>query len=200
MTTQSISVLAAIYLVGMVILRQSRFGLIGYLWSAFGFTALGVLISQIGQWNVALGRVEAGHMVALFGWMGLQVGGSDRASIIVPDPTGWSVLNIGVECSALIEAFIFTGLLLFYPRFTTGERIQRLFLGLAATYLINLIRMAVIVGMIHWLGKEAAPIAHAIVARLIFFAGVVVVYWYLLTLPTLRVVRRELEVSGRAVL
>jgi len=60
--------------------------------------------------------------------------------------------------------------------------------------------MAVIIAMIHWLGKEAAPLAHAVVARLIFFLGIVVVYWYLLTLPTLHVVRRELEITGRAVL
>lgn len=181
-------------------LRKSRFGLIGYLWSAFGFAALGIMIAQIGQWNVALGRVEARTLMGLFGWMGLQIGGSDGASVIVPDPTGWSVLNIGVECSALIEAFIFAGLLMFYPRFSTGQRIGRLLIGLSATYLINLVRMAVILGMIHWLGKGAAPLAHAIVARLIFFLGIVVVYWNLLTLPTLRIVRRELEVTGRAVL
>ena len=200
MTTQLLSVLAALYIAGMVMLRKSRFGLFGYLGRAFGCTALGVMIAQVGQWNVGLGRVEARTLMTLFGWMGLQIGGSDGASVIVPDPTGWSVLNIGVECSALIEAFIFTGLLLFYPRVPAGQRIERLLIGLAATYLINLVRMAVIIAMIHWLGKEAASLAHAVVARLIFFLGIVVVYWYLLTLPTLHVVRRELEITGRAVL
>ena len=72
--------------------------------------------------------------------------------------------------------------------------------GLAATYLINLARMFIIVAMIHWLGKSAAPLAHAVVGRLVFFAGIVIVYWQLLTLPTLRIVRRELEVTGRAAL
>lgn len=197
---QILSALAALYIAGMVMLRKSRFSLIGYLWNAFGFTALGVIIAQVGQWNVALGRIEAATMIGLMGRLGLQIGGPDGASIIVPDPTGWSVLNIGVECSALIEAFIFTGLLLFYPRVPAGQRIERLLIGLAATYLINLVRMAVIIAMIHWLGKEAAPLAHAVVARLIFFVGIVVVYWYLLTLPTLHVVRRELEITGRAAL
>ncbi|HLB49048.1 MAG TPA: hypothetical protein VJL59_18720 [Anaerolineales bacterium] len=197
---QILSALAALYIAGMVMLRKSRFSLIGYLWNAFGFTALGVIIAQVGQWNVALGRIEAATMIGLMGRLGLQIGGPDGASIIMPDPTGWSVLNIGVECSALIEAFIFTGLLLFYPRVPAGQRIERLLIGLAATYLINLVRMAVIIAMIHWLGKEAAPLAHAVVARLIFFVGIVVVYWYLLTLPTLHVVRRELEITGRAAL
>ncbi|MEK7324909.1 MAG: hypothetical protein AAB217_06585 [Chloroflexota bacterium] len=200
MTPPLLSALAALYIGGMMLLRQSRHSLIGFLWNAFGLTALGVMISQAGNWNVALGRVEAATLVNLFGRLGLQIGGSEQASIIVPDPTGWSVLNIGVECSALIEAFIFAGLMLFYPRFAPGQRVLRLLIGLAATYVINLLRMMIIIAMIHWLGKEAAPLAHAVVARLVFFAGVVIVYWFSLTLPTLVIVRRELEISGRSAL
>jgi hypothetical protein len=33
----------------------------------------------------------------------------------------------------------------------------------------------------------------------VFFVGIVFVYWRMLTLPTIRFVRRDLEVSGRAV-
>jgi hypothetical protein len=54
--------------------------------------------------------------------------------------------------------------------------------------------------MIMGLGKDAAPLAHAVVARLVFFAGMIYVYWRLLTLPTLRIIRREMEVTGRTAL
>jgi hypothetical protein len=54
--------------------------------------------------------------------------------------------------------------------------------------------------MVMTLGKPAVPWAHAVVGRLVFFVGIVIVYWRMLTLPTLRVVRRDLEVSGRSVL
>jgi exosortase family protein XrtG len=200
MTTQTLSLLAALYLAGLVLLRRARYTLIGYVWGAFGLAALGVIAAQLGGWNVLLGRVEVATLVRAGGWLGLAVGGLHGSSLIVPDPTGWSILNIGVECSTLIEAFVFVGLLLFYPRIPPVQRLLRLGIGLVAIYLINLVRLGVIVGMIMWLGKPAAPVAHAIVARLVFFVGMIAIYWWLLTLPTLRVIRRDMEVTGRAAL
>jgi exosortase/archaeosortase family protein len=122
------------------------------------------------------------------------------ATLLVPDPTGWSVLQIGLECSTLIEASVFAGLLLFYPRLPPRDRALRLGAGLGATFLINLARLAVIIGMVMILGKPAVPWAHAVVGRMVFFVGIVIVYWRMLTLPTLRLVRRDMEVSGRSVL
>ena len=200
MTPQILSLLTLAYLAGLVLLRRVRYSLTGYLWGAFGLTALGILAAQMGQWNVALGRVEVATLVRAGGWLGLEAAGLQGASLVVPDPTGWSVLSIGIECSTLVEAFIFIGLLLFYPRFSPGQRVLRLALGLAAIYLINLVRLAIIIGMIMGLGKDAAPLAHAVVARLVFFAGMIYVYWRLLTLPTLRIIRREMEVTGRTAL
>ncbi len=200
MTTQTLSLLAALYLAGLVLLRRARYTLIGYVWGAFGLAALGVIAAQVGQWNVMLGRLEVATLARAGGWLGLAVGGLHGSSLIVPDPTGWSILNIGVECSTLIEAFVFVGLLLFYPRIPPVQRLLRLGIGLVAIYLINLVRLGVIVGMIMWLGKPAAPVAHVIVARLVFFVGMIAIYWWLLTLPTLRVIRRDMEVTGRAAL
>ena len=200
MTTQTLSLLAALYLAGLVLLRRARYTLIGYVWGAFGLAALGVIAAQVGQWNVMLGRLEVATLARAGGWLGLAVGGLHGSSLIVPDSTGWSILNIGVECSTLIEAFVFVGLLLFYPRIPPVQRLLRLGIGLVAIYLINLVRLGVIVGMIMWLGKPAAPVAHVIVARLVFFVGMIAIYWWLLTLPTLRVIRRDMEVTGRAAL
>jgi exosortase family protein XrtG len=200
MTTQTLSLLAVLYLAGLVALRRARYTLLGYLWAAFGFAALGILTSQVGQWNVALGRVEVATLVRAGGWLGLEAAGLQRSSLVVPDPTGWSILNIGLECSTLIEAFIFVGLLLFYPRFSGLQRLQRMGIGLASLYLLNLVRLAVIIGMIMLWGKPAAALAHAVVARLVFFVGMIAIYWWLLTRPTLGLIRREMEVTGRAVL
>lgn len=200
MTAPVLSVLVGLYLVGLVVLRRARYTLVGYLWGAFGLAALGILIAQVGQWNVTLGQWEAASLVSAFGWLGLTVTGLQRSSVMIPDPTGWSILNIGIECSTLVEGFIFAGLLLFYPRFTAPQRAIRLGVGLVWTYLINLVRLLIIIGLIMWLGKPIAPLAHAIIGRLFFFAGMIFVYWRLLTLPTLQIVRREMEVTGRAVL
>lgn len=189
----------AIYIGGLVFLRRQRQGLIGYAWAAFGFAGLVVLLGQYGGWNIPLGAFQ----IAALAWMGNLFGAGlsilSPGTLVVPDPTGWSVLSVGIECSTLIESAVFIGLILFYPRFPPADRFMRLTLGLAGTIFVNLIRLSVIVLMVMTLGKPAVPWAHAVVARLVFFVGIVVIYWKMLTMPTLQLVRRDLEVSGRAV-
>ena len=197
MSTGVLAAVVMVYLLGLLLLRQQRHGLLGYVWGAFGFAAVLILASQIGGWNRPFGALQANLLVGLGNLFGLGLESLEGASIVVPDPTGWSILQIGIECSTLIEASVFTGLMLFYPRFPPGERLLRLTAGLGATFLINIARLAVIIGMVMTLGKPAVPWAHAIVGRLVFFVGVVVVYWRMMTMPTLRWVRRDLEVSGR---
>jgi exosortase family protein XrtG len=199
MTSNLLAVFLGIYLLGLLTLRRMRFGLIGYVWGAFGLAALFILAAQVGQWNLPLGSLEANIVVAIANALGLRLAFLDPASLIVPDPTGWSILRIGIECSTLIEGAVFTGLMMFYPRFPPGERLIRLAAGLGATFLINLARLSVIVGMVTSMGSPAVPWAHAVVGRLVFFIGVVIVYWRMMTLPTLRMVRRDLEVTGRSV-
>ncbi len=199
MSTGALSLAVALYLAGLLVLRKQRYGLLGYLWGAFGFAALLVLAGLVGEWNEALGELQAGIIVALGNVFGLGLEILAKTSIVTPDPSGWSVLKIGIECSSLIEASVFAGLLLFYPRFPPGERMLRLMAGLGATFLLNLARLSIIVGMVATLGKPAVPWAHTVVGRLVFFLGIVVVYWRMMTMPTLRLVRRDLEVSGRAV-
>jgi exosortase/archaeosortase family protein len=62
-----------------------------------------------------------------------------------------------------------------------------------ATYVINVFRILIIVDMIAQLGTGSVFIAHAVVGRLFFFTGVVVVYWVLVTMPTVRVVFARLQ-------
>jgi exosortase family protein XrtG len=187
------------YVAGLIVLRRKRQGLIGYVWGAFGFAALIVLFGESGGWNVPLGAVQVSALAWLGGLAGMGLATLGPGTLVVPDPTGWSVLTVGIECSTLIELSVFTGLILFYPRFPAADRFMRLILGLGATLLVNLVRLSVIVGMVYVLGKPAVPWAHAVIARLVFFGGIVAIYWKLLTLPTLQLVRRDLEVSGRAV-
>jgi exosortase family protein XrtG len=200
MSASWLAMAVAVYLTGLLALRRVRYSLIGYGWAAFGMAGVLVLAGQVGEWNRPLGTLESSLMAWLGGSVGLRLGTLEPALIVIPDPMGWSVLQIGVECSALIEVSVFAGLMIFYPRFRPADRLARLATGVGATFLINLARLAVIVLMVVMLGKPAVPWAHALVGRLVFFVGILAVYWKLLTLPTLGLVRRDLEVSGRSVL
>jgi exosortase family protein XrtG len=200
MTTSWLALAVAVYIIGLLALRRARFSLVGYLWGAFGLAGILIFTGQLAGWDVPLGNFQGGLLASIGGALGSRFEMIGPATLLVPDPTGWSVLRIGIECSTLIEASVFAGLLIFYPRFSPRERALRLGAGLGATFLINLARLSVIVGLVMTIGKPAVPWAHAVVGRLVFFVGIVIVYWRMLTLPTLRLVRRDLEVSGRAVL
>jgi exosortase family protein XrtG len=199
MTTSILALAVLVYIAGILGLRRSRTGLLAYLWGAFGLAAILVLSAQLGGWNQPAGAFQASILTTLANGVGFPLQTMAPANLVVPDPTGWSILAIGVECSTVIEAAVFAGLLLFYPRVSHGERIGRLAIGLAGTVGINLLRLAVIVAMVAILGKPAVPWAHTVVGRVVFFVGVVFLYWRLMTMPTLHIVRRDLEVSGRSV-
>jgi exosortase family protein XrtG len=200
MSLTGLAIFVAVYIAGLLYLRKARKGLIAFLWGAFGFAAIIVLAAQIGGWNMPVGAAQAsflGKAANLFGF-GLRI--MPDGALVVPDPTGWSILYIGIECSALIESAIFAGLILFYPAMTSGERMGRLGLGLLLTFSLNILRLAVIILMIYILGKPYVPIAHAVVGRLVFFFGILVVYYQMLTIPTLAMVRRGMEVTHRNIL
>jgi exosortase family protein XrtG len=192
-----LSVFAAIYLAGLVLLRKNRKGLIAYLWSAFGLAGILIFAGQIGKWNLSLGAFQAEIVAMVSQFFGGGLRTVAGGGLVVPDPTGWSILQIGIECSALIEMSIFIGLMLFYPRLPTGERLVRIAAGVLITIAINLLRLGIIAAMVATLGKPIVPWAHAVVGRLVFFVGILFLYWRMLTLPTLAIVRRELEVTRR---
>jgi exosortase family protein XrtG len=200
MTLFELALFIFIYFFGLILLRKSRSGLIGFLWGSFGFAGIFVLAGQVGGWNAPLGFAQTYILQQISNSFGFGLRTLQDGALIVPDPTGWSVLYVGIECSALIEAAIFTGLMIFYPAFLPAERISRLGIGLILTFLLNLIRLAIIIVMVATLGKSSVPLAHAVVGRLVFFFGILVIYWQMLTLPTLGMVRRGMEVTQRNLL
>lgn len=200
MNTATLAAVVGVYLAGMLALRRTRWSLIGYLWMAFGLAAILILSGQAGRWDELLGSLQGHILLAASNAVGFRLAMLPPASLVVPDPSGWSILQLGVECSTLIEVSVFAGLILFYPRFPPGERLARFTAGLAGTIVVNMLRLVVIVALVASLGKPAVLVAHAIVGRLVFFVGIVILYWQMLTVPTLRIVRRDLEVSGRSAL
>jgi exosortase family protein XrtG len=200
MSPLALSIFSAAFLAGLLLLRKARKGLIAYLWGAFGLAAIVIFAGQLGAWNEPLGTLQVGVLVLVSRLFGGPLQMVPGGGLVVPDPTGWSILQVGIECSALIEIAIFSGLILFYPRLTASERLGRMAVGAAATILINLVRLAVIALLVATFGKPIVPWAHAIIGRLVFFAGVLYLYWRMLTLPTLTLVRRELEVTRRTAL
>ncbi len=92
-----------------------------------------------------------------------------------------------------MEFSVLIGLVMFYPTFTFIKKLRETLFGLSAVYVINVIRLMIIVTMIYGLGEGVTFIAHAVVGRLFFFISVIVLFWYIITRPTLEVVGKAVR-------
>lgn len=113
--------------------------------------------------------------------------------VLVTQSSGWTMLQVTVESSGLLESGVVAGMLMFYPAWSIRRRFFYTLLALALTYVANIIRLMVIVAALHYMGKDSLLVSHTIIGRAVFFAGVVLIYWYLLTRPTLGSVRKKLD-------
>jgi exosortase family protein XrtG len=105
--------------------------------------------------------------------------------LVVGQDAGWTVLQVGIESSGLLEMSVLCGLLAFYPGWSVGRRARAIGLGLLATWAGNVLRMIIVVASLHWLGKSGLILAHAIIGKVFFFWITIAIYWYLMTSPTL---------------
>ncbi|MCK4776961.1 MAG: archaeosortase/exosortase family protein [Actinomycetia bacterium] len=124
---------------------------------------------------------------------GLTVKEVSKGFVVVSHSDGWSLLKIGIECSALLEIAVFIGLLLFYPAFTWRRKSLYLVLGVTGTYIVNLFRLMLIVAIITFWGRGAIFPAHAIFGRGFFFILIVIIYWFIITKPTLNLLNKEVK-------
>jgi len=193
------SAAAVVWAIVVVFFRYYRIWLFYYATASVGLAFLlifgGSKIIPLQTWLEAAAAYHTHHLGQ---WLGVPTRifeaapGNILVAIVVQEP-GWTALQVGVECSALLEASVLLGLLLFYPGWPWPKRVGLISLGLAVTYIANIIRLLFIVLTVHWLGKQSIFIAHTIVGRLIFFVLVAGIYWYALTRPTIRALGQRLQ-------
>jgi len=114
--------------------------------------------------------------------------------MVVSQQIGWTMLQIGVESSGLLEMSVLVSLLAFYPGWSLRRRALSIAVGLAATWSANTLRMVIITCMLSLLGKDALILAHTFVGKAVFFLLTIGIYWYLITAPTVY----NLGARGRA--
>ncbi|MFQ6087392.1 MAG: exosortase family protein XrtG [Candidatus Methanofastidiosia archaeon] len=189
-------IISLIYIIFLIILRKKKLWLFYFMVGAFGFALISIFFSLDMGFELFLERVGLSHVITGSRLFGIQTQLFKENAMLVQDPTGWSILAIGMECSALLESSVIAGLLLFYPAFSSTRRIFSLIFGLSLTYLSNILRLLIIVGITHYIGKSAVIFAHAVVGRLFFFACVLVIYWYLMTKPTISFIGKMVRKVG----
>lgn len=174
--------------------RRRRLWLLYYIFGGLGISFFAIYLAQITGLESVVCSWETFQLSRLAVYVGIPVQPASSSSVLLPSAEGWSLLKIGIECSAILEIAVLIGLLLFYPAFSWGKKLFFLGVGILGTYLINLLRLLLIIGMVNTWGRDVIFIAHALVGRVIFFALVVILYWYLITRPTLSLLNREVKV------
>jgi len=176
-----------------VLARKKRWWLSFYLAGAVALVALLISFFLLTGYDTYIMGIEAGNIAYIASALGIPSNFIPPNAFIFPDPTGWSIFGIGFECSSLIEISVLVGLLLLYPGYSFKRKMKYAGIGIVATYGANLIRMLSIILIVNVFGKSTLYFAHAFIGKIIFFAFVIVLYWYLLTRPTLNIVRSNIK-------
>lgn len=176
----------------VALLRMRRW-LVFYLWGAFGFVLLVTFGAGALNLDTAIEAVEAAQVGWLSALLGIGVKVVNSTGLAIPNHTGWAVFDIGLECSAILEMAAIVGLTAFYPAFRPGKRALFGIAGMALTYVLNLMRVLLIVAIINAMGTGWVFAAHAVFGRILFFVGTVALYWFLMTRPTVSFTRKRVE-------
>lgn len=113
--------------------------------------------------------------------------------LVIPQIDGWTVFNVGVESSGLLEMSVMIGIVGFYPGWTPRRRFFAALLGLTATFVANIARIMFIAFMLQNVGKDALFISHTVLGRMIFAVLVLGIFWYVLSIGTLNVLSSRIR-------
>ena len=177
--------LLILYVAIVVFLKKQRAWLTYYLFGALGLTLILVFGMRSSGLELYWEKIHLYQTVLFSNLLGIKSKILGNSTLLVPDKTGWILLQIGIECSAILESSVLLGLVLFYPSFEIKRKLKLISIGLIATVLANIMRIQIIVNIIHYFGRNTVFVAHAIVGRLFYFTCVIILYWYILTQPTL---------------
>lgn len=168
--------------------KQKRHWLFYYLSASFSLTLAIIFFTRhfgIDQFLVESASFHVHLFVEKLFSIPIELLSNGRLQVLLADG-GNSILKLGIECSAVIESSILISLMLFFPLFSLRQRLLRMFFGLVATYLINIIRLMIIVLMTYKFGPDYIFIAHAGVGRMFFFVAELILYWFLFTKPMVK--------------
>ncbi len=191
-----------IWLMAVLFFRANRIWLPYYVIGAVGLALAIIFIGRATFVESSLQQVVAAgvHAVSSLTPVPTQIFQSAPGAImvlVVDQSVGWTMLQITVESSGLLEIGVISGMLMFYPGWSLRKRLGLSIIAILATYVANIIRLMVIVLVIHYGGKDTLLVSHTILGRAVFFVGVIAIYWYLLSRPTLRTVRSKLDEEMR---
>ena len=196
--------LAAVLFWGLAVMffRANRIWLLYYLTGSIGLAFIIIFVGRATPLQCLMENGLAASTFLMTNLMGIpaRIFEADASSLmifvvgqLVGHDNGWTMVRVTVECSSLLETGIISGMVGFYPAWSVRKRLVLVALGITAAFVANIIRLAVIIWTLHLFGKDSLFIAHTIVGRAVFFVLIIAIFWYMITLPTMRVVAKKLQ-------
>lgn len=193
----AIAVAALLWLPAVIILRRHRIWIFYYILGAVGFTFFLILLLR-GSFVEYQMEYQAGMVLqSLLGFLNIKTFVFDKAPgtllVLIEVDNSWTTINIDIESSGILETCIFLGLTLFFPLNSQARRVLYSLAGIVSIYVINIIRLVLIITIIHWGGRNMIFVAHTLLGRLFFFFLIIALYWYVFTVPSLKKAREHKE-------
>lgn len=183
--------------------RANRIWLPYYITSTVGMAFVliffGGRATPLSQW-METASVWAVHSLSSLIRIPTQVFSQEPGSLmilVIDQNIGWTMLQVSIESSGVLESCVLVSMVMFYPGWSVLQKARLILIGLVATFGANIVRLMLITSMLHYVGKDSLLISHAVAGRLVFFVLVIVIFWTVITLPTLRSVRHKLEQEAR---
>ncbi|AVK63746.1 exosortase family protein XrtG [Lactobacillus sp. CBA3606] len=91
------------------------------------------------------------------------------------------IMSIDYECSGIIETCAFVALVVFFPMYQRKEKVFYALFGVVYIYLINVLRLIVVITIVHFGGGDTFFLAHSVIGRLVFYVLVIALYYNVFT-------------------
>lgn len=196
-------IIILIWLAAVIFFSHYRIWILYYLVGSVGLAFIIIFVGRMLFLETGLENVVTLTVHNVCNWVGVptrifQTSPGSLLVMVIGQDIGWTVLQITIECSGLLEIGVMLGMVLFYPGWSLRKRAILAGVGALATFIANIIRLFFIVEILHYVGKNSIFISHTIAGRAIFFFIVVAIYWFVLTRPMLKDVREKLEREAAA--
>jgi len=194
----AIAPLMGVWLVAVFFFRRYRIWLLYYLVGAIGLAFALIFLGRLFFLETAMEQLTAytTHLVCNLAGIPTKIFQAAPGSLlvmIITQDIGWTVVQITIECSGLLETAAVLGMVLFYPGWSWRKRSWLSAVGIVTIFVANIARLFFIVEILHHGGKDTIFVSHTIAGRAIFFVLSVGIYWFVITRPTLHDVRSKLR-------
>lgn len=93
---------------------------------------------------------------------------------------------VDYECSGFIESCVYISILLFFPIYNFIQKFKYFIIGTLFILISNILRIIFICTLTKVLGGNLFFFIHTVFARILFFILMVILYYYVFTIPQIR--------------